>query len=163
MGSGFPWEMSKFSPQRRRWLRGLSFFFWHLQSMYPTRDLVTAKVRQTFPGKNPDDILAILDMYGEDPYETGRERVQLALLKLSDGNEDRLLDETQTAKIDFRDVIAPAEYPGFWKIGFVGAAELDAKGRRKLKQRDLRQYLSWLRNTGHHDMSGYQEELQDED
>jgi hypothetical protein len=55
--------------------------------------------------------MAILDEYGTEPYEQERERVQLAILKLAEGEIDKLLHFTRAAKGDFRDVLYWADYP----------------------------------------------------
>ena len=44
-------------------------------------------------------------------FHLRRERVQLAILKLSDGNEDKLREFVAVAKRDYRDVLFWAEYP----------------------------------------------------
>ena len=54
--------------------------------------------------------MAMLNEYGTEPYEQERERVQLAILKLAEGDIDKLLHFTQAAKGDFRDVLYWAEY-----------------------------------------------------
>ncbi len=128
-----------------------------------TREMVLAKVRQMFPNDDSAEILAILNLYGAQPDAPERERVELACLKLSEGNKDKLLSSVRTAIGDPRDVLAPAEYPGFCKIGYVGVDKLDSAGRSKLIYEDLRQYLSWLQDTDEPDMSEYQEELDDHD
>ena len=128
-----------------------------------TREMVLAKVQRVFPSDDPAEVLSILDLYGAEQHEYERERVQLACLKLSEGNKDALLNAVETAKSDYRDVLSAAEYPGFDRIGFVGVDKLDAEGRRKLIYEDLHQYLSWLHDTDEPDMSNYQKKLQDED
>src|SRR5947209_15217877 len=112
-----------------------------------TRSLVLKKVEEGFPEPSFTQVVDILDTYGAEPHESERERVQLAVLKLSDGNINKLQELILTAKRDLRDVIAPAEYPGFSRIGFVGVDKLDKDGIRKLKESDLRQYLTWLLGT----------------
>jgi len=69
-------------------------------------------VKKLFPEHDTEVILSILDMYGVEPYERERERVHLAILKLSKGDEDRLLEHVGMAKRDYRDVIMWAEYSG---------------------------------------------------
>jgi len=76
----------------------------------PTRNLVLAKVREVFPHHSPSDVRAILDLYGVEPYERERERVQLDILKLSEGDIDKLRKVVGLAKRDYRDVIVAAEY-----------------------------------------------------
>ena len=56
-------------------------------------------------------MLELLDSYGVEPYEQERERVQLAILKLSGGSEEKLREFVAVAKRDYRDVLFWAEYP----------------------------------------------------
>ena len=53
----------------------------------------------------------LLDDYGMEPDERERERVQLDILKLSDGNEEKVREYVAVAKRDYRDVLFWAEYP----------------------------------------------------
>lgn len=110
----------------------------------PTRDWVVAKVKQLFPGQSPADVMEILDLYGEESYERERERVQLAILKLSEGSQEKLLQFLDVAKTDYRDVLAWAEYPNAMRLSVAETDALGAEGRGELAQRDLQQYLAWL-------------------
>jgi len=56
-------------------------------------------------------VLELLDSYGVESYERERERVQLAILKLSEGNEEKLREFVAVAKRDYRDVLFWAENP----------------------------------------------------
>ena len=76
-----------------------------------SRDEVVAVVQQTFPEGAHTRVLKLLDIYGVESYERERERVQLAILKLSEGNEEKLREFVAVAKRDYRDVIFWAEYP----------------------------------------------------
>ena len=76
-----------------------------------SRDEVVAVVRKTFPESAHARVLELLDTYGVESYERERERVQLAILKLSDGNEEKLREFVAVAKRDYRDVLFWAEYP----------------------------------------------------
>jgi hypothetical protein len=78
--------------------------------MSPTRDSVVSAIKQSFPHENPATVLAVLDRYGVEPYERERERVQLAVLKLSEGNIERLRHYIEAAETDYRDVLYWAEY-----------------------------------------------------
>ena len=49
--------------------------------------------------------------YGVEPYERERERVQVAILKLSAGSEEEVREYVAVAKRDYRDVLFWAEYP----------------------------------------------------
>src|SRR5437867_13260410 len=76
-----------------------------------SRDEVVAVVQKTFPESSHPRVLELLDTYGVESYERERERVQLAILKLSEGNEDKLREFVQVAKRDYRDVLFWAENP----------------------------------------------------
>ena len=76
-----------------------------------TRDEVVAVVRKTFPEISWGRVLVLLDTYGVESYERERERVQLAILKLSEGNEEKLRKFVAVAKRDYRDVLFWADNP----------------------------------------------------
>ena len=76
-----------------------------------TRDEVVAVVQKTFPESAHSRVLELLDSYGVESYERERERVQLAILKLSEGNEEKLREFVAVAKRDYRDVLFWAENP----------------------------------------------------
>jgi hypothetical protein len=74
--------------------------------MTQTRDDIVAAIHAAFPDKDLATILAVLDLYGTEPYEREKERVQLAIVELSQGSEDKLRYLVQIAKTDYRDVLA---------------------------------------------------------
>src|SRR5438067_13112822 len=76
-----------------------------------TRDEVVAVVQKTFPEGAHTRVLELLDGYGVESYERERERVQLAILKLSNGSEEKLREFVAVAKRDYRDVLFWAENP----------------------------------------------------
>src|SRR5437867_1987575 len=76
-----------------------------------TRDEVVAVVQQIFPETSYSRVLELLGTYGVESYERERERVQLAILKLSEGNEEKLREFVAIAKRDYRDVLFWAENP----------------------------------------------------
>ena len=65
-----------------------------------------------FPGLELAVVLSILDEYGKEAHEGERERVQLAILKLSSGDEGKLLHNVVAAKQDYRDVLMWSEEAG---------------------------------------------------
>jgi hypothetical protein len=71
-----------------------------------TREDVIAAIRTAFPASDASAIMAVLDLYGIEPYEREKERVQLAIVALSEGSEEKLLALVQTAKTDYRDILA---------------------------------------------------------
>ncbi len=110
----------------------------------PSRSLVLAKLHESFPDeKQAADALALLDGYGCEPHERERERVQLALLRLSGGRIDTLRHDLETARCDYRDVLAPAEFPGQMLSGASAFNSLPEELRR-IEAEDRSQYLAWL-------------------
>lgn len=89
--------------------------------------------------------MALLNEYGTSRWETGQERVQLAILKLCKGDRDELPKLVRMAKVDWRDVIAYAEYPEEMKTNTVEMQNLPEKDTRAIRRRDKRQYEQWLK------------------
>ena len=79
--------------------------------MTRSRDEVVTGVEAAFPQSSRTRVLEVLDTYGVESYERERERVQLAILKLSEGNEEKLREFVAVAKRDYRDVLFWAENP----------------------------------------------------
>jgi hypothetical protein len=106
------------------------------------RDLVIAKARQCFPDEDQGKVMDILDLYGKESHERELERVQIAILKLSGGDLENLRANVETAKSDFRDVLAYAEFPeemskDTWKMS-------DKEEVKRIRERDRQQYIDWL-------------------
>jgi hypothetical protein len=76
-----------------------------------SRDEVVSVVEKSFPESGHARVFELLDTYGVESYERERERVQLAILKLSEGNEEKLRHFVAVAKRDYRDVLFWAENP----------------------------------------------------
>jgi hypothetical protein len=76
-----------------------------------SRDEVVAVVQKTFPARARARVVELLDTYGIESYERERERVQLAILKLSERDEEKLREFVGVAKRDYRDVLFWAENP----------------------------------------------------
>jgi hypothetical protein len=108
-----------------------------------SRELVQDLIRRLFPGQPEARVLEILDRYGTEPYERERDRVQVAVLKLSDGDLERLAEMVTLAKTDFRDVLAAAEYPG----ELAGRLEPPAAEMERVRQQDRQQYQDWVRRN----------------
>ena len=68
------------------------------------------EIQQHFPNQALTTITDALNLYGVEPFERERERVQLAILKLSKGDLDQLWYYLDRAKQDYRDVLYWAEY-----------------------------------------------------
>jgi hypothetical protein len=124
--------------------------------MPKSRTKVIRKVRKIFPDQDAGLIMEILDQYGLESYETGRTRVQLAILKVfqegaadkegSDERLERLRRLVRVAKSDYRDVLAWAEYPEESKKGFVGMKALSPQEAKELREQDREGYRRWLQD-----------------
>ena len=72
--------------------------------------LLRQKITEQFPQEDLAQVLALLNQY-ESASAAGRLRVQLAILKLSQGNVDKLREYVAVARTDYRDVLFWAETP----------------------------------------------------
>jgi hypothetical protein len=97
--------------------------------------------RRDFPAGILAEVLAMLGEYGTETWQREAARVRLAVLKLAAGNIERLRSEIETAKCDYRDVLAMAEYPGYIRRGVI---ELSMEERQRVIDADWEQYQAWL-------------------
>ena len=101
-------------------------------------------IRRDFAHRPFEEVKTLVDRYGIENWEKDRVRVQMAALKLADGRLDELVRWIDLAKQDFRDVIAPAEYPTYLKRMFK-VENLPAPDREKIITDDWKQYEDWLK------------------
>jgi hypothetical protein len=81
--------------------------------MHP-RDVSTA-IKTAFPDKATSSLSTLLDQYGTESYQNEKERVQLAIMALSGGIEDKLPSLVQSAKTDYRNILARQPLGPLWK------------------------------------------------
>ena len=118
--------------------------------MGATRDEVLAAIRASFPESRWRHVESLLSAYGTEPHERERERVQLAILKISGGNEQQVRQHVGTAKNDYRDVLFWADHPEEAKIDLrekdriVNA--LDKLGAKKVPKENLMERLTIPQN-----------------
>jgi len=105
---------------------------------------VLEKIQLYWPDRDSEDILAILNKYGTESYHKEQTRIHLAILKLSGGQLDKLETYLETARTDYRDVLAWAEYPEEMKIGYTAKSKMTPEQVTDLRRRDREQYLNWL-------------------
>lgn len=106
----------------------------------PSRSLVLTKLQHCFPDEQSSaDALALLDTYDAEASQPGRARIQLAILKLSQGDLEKLRDNLEVAKTDYRDTLAWAEYPEQMQ---------SSASDQEVQERDRKQYLDWLQHDG---------------
>ncbi len=106
-----------------------------------TAEDVSRIANRDFPSE-ADVVLTVLARYGTETWQPERHRVQLAILKIADGDIDRLAAATETACGDYRDVLTAAEYAHFAALAI---DELDdEEAEKQAERRDLEQYNRWL-------------------
>ena len=109
-----------------------------------TRADVLRIVRRDFAAHDANQVLAILDQYGAKSWHPEKDRVQLAVLKLSSGSVEYLRQNVKLARRDYRDVISAAEYPRFFPVGVAELDRLSPPEIEQLQELDWQQYKSWL-------------------
>ena len=100
-------------------------------------------VRRDFPSERAAEVVAVLSEYGTESWQREPDRVRLAVLKLAAGNMEKLRQGIETAKQDYRDVLAYAEYPGYMtRVPGPGTRPPDEVQR--IVDADWKQYQDWL-------------------
>ncbi|HTN27080.1 MAG TPA: hypothetical protein VL180_04790 [Burkholderiales bacterium] len=80
------------------------------------KDPLASAIRASFPQDRWAHVEALLADYGTEPHEREVERVRLAILKISEGDERKVEEHVATAKKDYRDVLFWADHPEQAKI-----------------------------------------------
>ena len=107
-----------------------------------TRADVERIVRRDFPDRAAE-ILAMLNEYGPEDWHREADRVHLAILKLSAGSIEQLRSQLEAAKSDYREVLSPAEYPGYTKRMF-RIDRLSSDEQQRIIDADWKQYQDWF-------------------
>lgn len=111
-----------------------------------TPAVVERLVTQLFAAPDRGAATAMLSAHARHANHAEVVRVQVAVLKLSDGQPDRLRQMLTHAMNDYRDVLAWAQYPAQTVSPVTG---LTTAQKTELIVADKGQYLAWLR--GHID------------
>jgi hypothetical protein len=80
------------------------------------KDPLASAIRAGFPQERWAHVETLLAGYGTEPHEREVERVRLAILKISEGDERKIEEHVATAKKDYRDVLFWADQPEQAKI-----------------------------------------------
>ena len=92
-------------------------------------------------GGKSDEVLKYLNEYVS---ENEKFRVWAALLKISNGSISELRKNILLANVDYRDVLAEAEYPVYTKkVGF-DSNKFSKSELEKIIKSDFEQYKEWL-------------------
>ena len=101
---------------------------------------VARVVERDFREADRAGVRAALAKYTESDGSAPLARVHLAILKLSEGNPEKVAEHVQNALIDYRDVLAWAEYP---RYSARGGFDSDAEEERTIAE-DWAEYKEWL-------------------
>lgn len=104
---------------------------------------VVRVVQRDFGPDQFDAVMKIVSEYGTGDRERGRHRVRLAVLKLANGNMAAVRSYIETAKCDYRDILAYAEYPEYMKT-VSPSREIAEEKRERIILSDWDQYRNWL-------------------
>lgn len=105
------------------------------------KELLSKKLDLLFPDiATRKDARDILGEYGQEEYEQEALRVKLAILKLSGPDLDKIIDLTDAAKHDYRDILSWAEYPRQSKNWSLS----DGEKKQLLVDADKVEYQEWL-------------------
>ena len=99
-------------------------------------------IQREFSGRAGQVSQKLKKIEGETP--NGRNRSAAAILKLADKDFDAIDHLIALCNKDYREVIAPAEYPKCLELGLVNFHKR-AQERKRLYLADWRQYANWLR------------------
>lgn len=100
-------------------------------------------VDRDFPSR-ADEVHSILRQYGPQPWHNEALRVRAAILRLADGDLTRLESALETAKSDYRDALATAEYPEMFRAGFRDTSKFTPDQLAEIEARDWQQYRDWF-------------------
>ena len=101
-------------------------------------------VRRDFAHEQFGTVMSVLDEYAKGGFRRECSRVQLAILKLANGDLEAVRRYFTAANRDYRDVLAAAEYPEYVRAG-TRVRELPRKARQQIVNSDWEQYEQWLR------------------
>jgi len=101
------------------------------------------KLESTFPNESERaSANRLLGLYGEEEWHKGIERVRIAALYNSDGDLGKLRAQIELANIDYRDVIASAEYRSLMKLP--ADIKPGSEAYEEAVEDDSRRYQAWI-------------------
>jgi hypothetical protein len=101
-------------------------------------------VRRDFPREQYDAVMRVLREYSQGRLPKECSRVHLAALKLAQGDLELLGLHIGHAELDFRDVLAAAEYPEYMSTVAFRVSKLPRKEQLRIFNSDWDQYAKWL-------------------
>jgi hypothetical protein len=86
-------------------------------------------------------VWSLLEEYGRQVWNRPSPRVRAAILKLANGDLERLREALDIAIRDYRDVLAAAEYPRYNREVF---GNVDEATLQNVTDQDWNQYSEWF-------------------
>jgi hypothetical protein len=112
-------------------------------SYQPDPHEVGEKLASLFPsGTDRERARGDLAEYGGDELHRDVDRVRLAILRLSEGDPDRVSELVALALTDYRDVLAAAEYPNYSQLE--PGIDPNAPEAQEAIRADWEQYNDWV-------------------
>ena len=108
-----------------------------------THDDIERIVRRDFEPNDVRAALALIAEYGAESHEPEADRVRAAVLKQARGDLTRLRQQVNWSKMDYRDVLAAAEYPEATRV-WSRMDRMSDTDRQAIYDADWRQYEAWL-------------------
>lgn len=75
----------------------------------------------------------------------GQNRLSAAVLKVSNGDLNKIDSYIKKCNSDYRDVISQAEYPRISEIGFIGIEEKEPSELKEYYLKDWTEYTNWIK------------------
>jgi hypothetical protein len=110
-------------------------------------ELIIEKVWQLFPNDDYEEVMAVLDDYGNQAWHHSKEWVQLAALKMSNGKLERLRSSMKTAREDYRDILLVAREPNKFRVAMISEIRPPKEQEEFAEQHDKEQFESWLKSN----------------
>lgn len=108
-----------------------------------SNDTLRRLIKREFPD-NTDEVRNKLRLVDNNNLEKSN-RLFVAILKLSNGDITKIDEYIEMCNNDFRDVIAKAEYPRVFEIGFVGMNKISQNELKQLYLDDWSEYSKWIK------------------
>ena len=107
----------------------------------PATELVRGKVLARFPAAAAAEALRVVESYGGPDAD----RVRLAALRLAGSDLEALRRRMESARADYRDLLAWAEYPRQTRLTAAELRALPEAEQQALARADREEYEAWLR------------------
>ena len=99
-------------------------------------------IERDFGSSQHERVMSVLLGFEGVVHEHVRARVLLSVLKMADGDIEKVEKYVLLALKDYRDVLAMAEYPGWARED--GIEPLDEATEQEVIREDWLQYIDWL-------------------